>query len=368
MRLTPLLERNLVAFIRLAFVILAGLGLYLFFQYLWPLVARLVVAGIKVVLPLLLAYLVAVILGPALDLLERRFRINRTWGTLLLLVIFLALLGGLLFLLVSNLIRELLQLYQQLTVISQGLGPLNLSLLTDRLRLFLTELHLPADMVQNILNSYQQVFDLLKNSVRFMLAQLFYLVMSLPHYLFLLILLVLSSFFFTRDQRAIKANMFRLIPEHRQAIFRRVLSGVNRALQGYLRTELSLILLTGLESLIGLMILGVSFPHVLAIVAALCDLIPVAGIALLYLPWALWLLFAGNLRLGLGLLVLYGIISLARQLLEPRMLAHSIGLHPLTTLIAIYIGLMLFGFWGLLIGPAVVIGYKAFYEDGKAGT
>ncbi len=81
------------------------------------------------------------------------------------------------------------------------------------------------------------------------------------------------------------------------------------------------------------------------------------------MPWAIWLLFAGNLRLCLGLLLLYGIIVLVRQLVEPKIIARNIGLHPLTTLIAIYMGLMLLGFWGLVLGPAVVIAYKAFLSD-----
>ena len=87
------------------------------------------------------------------------------------------------------------------------------------------------------------------------------------------------------------------------------------------------------------------------------------GIGFLYVPWAIWLLFVGNLRLGIGLLLLYGIIVLVRQLAEPRILARNMGLHPLTTLIAIYMGLMLLGFWGLVLGPAVVIAYKAFLRD-----
>jgi predicted PurR-regulated permease PerM len=84
----------------------------------------------------------------------------------------------------------------------------------------------------------------------------------------------------------------------------------------------------------------------------------------LYVPWAIWLLCAGGLRLGIGLLLLYGIIVLVRQLVEPRILARNMGLHPLTTLIAIYMGLMLLGFWGLALGPALVIAYKAVMNDG----
>jgi predicted PurR-regulated permease PerM len=120
--LSPLLERSLLKLIGLTIVILAGLGLYLFFRNFWPLVAILIDTSIKVLLPLFIAYLIALILYPAIDHLELGLHINRTWGAALALLVFLAVIGGLLFLLASNLIRELLQLYQQLSVISQGIS------------------------------------------------------------------------------------------------------------------------------------------------------------------------------------------------------------------------------------------------------
>jgi len=366
--LSPLLERSALMLIRLAAMILAGLGLYWFFRYFWPLVAVLIDTGVKVVLPLFVSYLVALILNPGINLIDRRLHINRTWGTIVALVLFLAVIGGLILLLVSNLIRELLQLYQQLSTISQGLGVIDINILMDKLRQLLTRLQLPPDTIQNALQNYQQVFLFLKGIVNFLLLQMFSLIMSLPHYLFVLIVTIIASFFFARDYQLIRVNLFRALPVRLQAPVRKVASGLNRALQGYLKAELYLVLLTGVESLIGLSILGLGYAYILAIVATLCDFIPIFGIAAFYVPWAVWLLFVGNLRLGIGLLVLYGIIVLVKQLIEPKVIAHNIGLHPLTTLIAIYMGLMLLGFWGLVLGPAVVIAYKAFFEDGKAGT
>jgi len=80
--------------VRLAAVILAALGLYLFFRYFWPLVAMLIDTGIKVLLPLFISYLVALILNPVIDRMERRLHINRTWGAALALFVFLAVIGG----------------------------------------------------------------------------------------------------------------------------------------------------------------------------------------------------------------------------------------------------------------------------------
>jgi sporulation integral membrane protein YtvI len=362
----PSLERNLLTLIRLAAIILAGLGLYLFVKYFWPLVQGLINTGIKVVLPLFVSYLIALVLQPAIDTMERRLRINRNWGTIIALLVFLAVVVGLLFLLVSNLIEELLQLYQQLSS-SQALGVLDVSMLMDKLRLLLVRLQLPPDTVQQALQYYQQAFNIVREIVNILLGQIYALVVSLPHNFFVLIVTVIASFFFARDLRGIKENLVMALPGAWQAPFKKIASVLNRALQGYLKAELLLILLSGLQALIGLSILGVNYAYLLAIVATLLDVLPVVGIGVLFLPWAFWLLFTGSLNLGIGLLVLYGIIVLIRQLLEPRIIAQNIGLHPLTTLISIYIGLMLLGFWGLVLGPAVVIAYKAFAEERNPG-
>ncbi|MMZ66502.1 hypothetical protein D1872_290040 [compost metagenome] len=75
-------------------------------------------------------------------------------------------------------------------------------------------------------------------------------------------------------------------------------------------------------------------------------------------PWLVYAYMTGDLRLGIGLSILYGVILVARQLIEPKVLASSVGLDPLPTLIAMFVGLKLFGLLGLIIGPVsfVVVG------------
>jgi len=75
------------------------------------------------------------------------------------------------------------------------------------------------------------------------------------------------------------------------------------------------------------------------------------------------MLITGDVKFGIGLLILYGIIVVVRQILEPKLVGENIGLHPLTTLVSLYIGYRLLGFWGFIIGPAVVIIYKAFVKN-----
>ncbi|MGB9830600.1 MAG: sporulation integral membrane protein YtvI, partial [Fervidicoccus fontis] len=221
----------------------------------------------------------------------------------------------------------------------------------------------PPDIVQNTIGNIWQVLDIINNLTKFFLSKLLHLITSLPNYFILLIITIIATFFFARDFEYIKENATKLIPLKWQPYFVRITTSLNKAMIGYLKAILILTSITGFISLVGLTVLNVNYSHVLAIVAALFDLLPVLGPGTLYLPWSVWLLISGNIPLGIGILILYGIIVLARQLLEPKIIGQSIGLHPLTTLIALYVGLSLLGFWGIILGPAAVIAYKAFIEE-----
>jgi sporulation integral membrane protein YtvI len=353
-------DHSLLLLIRTALIVLIGAAIYFFAEYLWPLLASLLGGAIKVTLPFIIAYLVGTILNPAVVHLEKRYKLNRTWGTLLTLLIFTGLLGSFIYLLLSSMIRESMQLYHQLNLYSANLGLRNLDLLVDRLQQLLLSLHLPGNMVQEALNN---LISLLKDSIGSGLSSLIVLVTSLPRYFLLLVITVVAAYFFARDYQMIGTGVLRLTPERWRPAVGKVGTGLHKALHGYIKAELMLVTITGLISLIGLVILGVDYAHILAILVALADLLPILGPGTIFLPWGVWMIFSGNLKLGIGLLVLYGIIVVVRQLLEPKILGDNIGLHPLTTLIALYLGLSLLGIWGLIIGPAVVIAYQAFTSE-----
>ena len=102
-----------------------------------------------------------------------------------------------------------------------------------------------------------------------------------------------------------------------------------------------------------------------ALLISLFDLLPLLGVGTILIPWGLLALLSGNTVLGSGLLVLCGIVLLVRQLLEPKILGESLGLHPLLTLLAVYAGLRLGGVWGMIAAPAVAVVVRSVW--GKEG-
>ncbi|MDD4782202.1 MAG: sporulation integral membrane protein YtvI [Syntrophaceticus sp.] len=361
--MSPSLEKVLTVLLKIVIVVLLGAGIYLFAQYFWPLLASMFATLIKLLLPLLIAYVIAVLVKPVIDLFEYKFHFARTPTTLVVLIVFLVIIGVFLYLLASNIIAELVDLTIMLSSLS---NELNLNSAMDSLQRILQRLHLPSSYIQDAWNELWGGLDVVRGGISGLLAQVFNFIAALPEYLIVLVLMIIASFFFARDHEEIKTGMIALaerwLPDSWMAGARRIGIGLQKALHGYIKAILVLISITGFISLIGLSILGVEYAHILAIIMALLDLLPIIGPGAIFIPWAIWAFFTGSPAFGLGLLILYGIIIVIRQILEPKVVGDRIGLHPLTTLISIYVGYALFGIWGFILGPAVVITYKAFTE------
>jgi sporulation integral membrane protein YtvI len=128
---------------------------------------------------------------------------------------------------------------------------------------------------------------------------------------------------------------------------------------GYLRSYSLILLITFAEIFFGLSILGVEYSLLVAAITAIVDILPVLGVGVILLPWALFALITKDIFLGVGLLILYVVTVVVRQFIEPRIVGENLGLHPLLTLAAFYLGYRLFGFAGILIAPLTLVAWRA---------
>ncbi len=126
-------------------------------------------------------------------------------------------------------------------------------------------------------------------------------------------------------------------------------------LSGILRSYGILFLLTFSELLLGFLILRQPYAFLLALVTATVDALPVFGTGAVLLPMALYNLFVGNVRVAIGLCILYAAVTVARQIAEPKLLGTGLGIHPLLTLMTMYAGLKLFGILGMVLLPPVAV-------------
>lgn len=192
---------------------------------------------------------------------------------------------------------------------------------------------------------------------------------SLPKLLIAVIVTILSAFFFTKDRKSIDAlilpykRKFITENEYYQSFKQDVLS----VIWGYLKAQLILMSITTVICFIGLSIIGIPKALPIAFGIGLVDALPLLGPAAAYLPWIISTIVAGNTAVAFKLFILYLCTTITRQIIEPKVVGTQIGIHPMLTLAALYIGVKLLGAPGLIIGPftgvTIMAMYKRYYKN-----
>ncbi len=140
---------------------------------------------------------------------------------------------------------------------------------------------------------------------------------------------------------------------------------VGRAGGRYLKAQAKIMVVVGLVCVVGLWILGNPQCLLWGVLIGFLDALPVLGVGMILIPWALLWLLRGNYWLFIGYLVLFLVADLVRQFLEPKLLGKEIGIHPALMLIAVYGGIFLYGVAGFILGPISVVIYTNVWKNFK---
>lgn len=185
---------------------------------------------------------------------------------------------------------------------------------------------------------------------------------SIPGLIVQIVITVISTFFMIIDFRKICQFLLKLIPSSKRELATTSLHYTKTMITVYIKSYSLLFLLTFVELSIGFLILRVDYAVLIAAMIAIFDLMPILGTGGILLPWALIALLVGNWGMAIGILLLYLVITFIRQTLEPKIVGKQIGLHPLATLIAMLLGLKLFGLIGMLGIPVLLAVTMAMYR------
>jgi len=178
---------------------------------------------------------------------------------------------------------------------------------------------------------------------------------SLPQVATIAVVVLLASFFISKDWNRYLGRMAEWFPAPLRKRAGAVSRDLRQALLGYVRAQLIMITITAVVVIAGLLVIGVKNAVSIGLLIGFVDLLPYLGVGAAMLPWIAYQFIVGDWRLGTALSILYGIVLVARQIIEPKVLATSVGLDPLPTLVAMFVGLKLFGFLGLIVGPVTIV-------------
>ena len=315
---------------------------YLFFRFFWvPL------------LPFLIALMLAAMIRPVVGFLHRKFRIPTKLSTLILLLL---LIFGTLFLLYSVSMRLLSEAgaYLSSEVPEKGGTGALAEILQKRLAKWF-----PA--AKDYLES-QNFGSAIREGLRSAAAAftaaipgfLSGVLSQTPLVLFFITVLTVAAYYLVTDRERIFEGIKKILPDRivkEAGVLRRQ---AGDSLMQYLKAALILLIVTFLELFLGFTLLGIRYSLTLAAIIAVIDFFPILGTGTVMIPWAIVSFFSGNTKNAIGLLVLWALISAVRQVLEPKIIGHKLGLHPFHALVAMYFGFSVFGLTGLILAPLSV--------------
>jgi sporulation integral membrane protein YtvI len=306
--------------------------------------------------PFILAFGIAFIIQPVTKFFRNRLKFKKNTPALLASLLVYIVLFGLLAFLFYSILSEAKQLLV-------NLASANLDLVIQPIKNIIHEIGVYFQQIDPtfIEKNSSQFASLLQNGLNIAgksLSAFLSLALSVPMWITILFVVILSTYFFSRDMTSIKKKFISVFSEKGRAKFENVWSQGIRMLSSYAKAYFFIYFLTFLQTLIGFSILGVKYTVILSIICAVADILPILGIGIIYLPIALIYMLSGSYFTAIGILVLFILISAVRQIVEPKIVSTSLGIHPVMTLLAIFIGLKAFGFAGMIYLTFLMVFYK----------
>ncbi len=199
-------------------------------------------------------------------------------------------------------------------------------------------------------------------------------VKGIPSVLLSTLVTIISCVFMTADYAAIKELILGMCTAEKRGKIINSKRTISRGVGKLFKAYATLMLITFTEMFIGLSfmkLIGVysgGYVAIIAFVTAIVDIIPVLGTGTVIIPWAIYNLITGSYGLAIGLLVLYAVITVLRQVLEPKLVANEVGLPAIATIMAMFLGARVFGAFGIIILPLTVVVLKLMYDEGVIGN
>lgn len=325
----------------------------------------------KYTYPFIIGICLAFLMNPFITFLTGKLRFPRALAVLVSMLILIALIAGLITFLVTETVAGAAYLSDVLPkhlntmiILIQDYFQAKILPLYEKIISLFNNLEAGQQdtVLSNIENIGSSIGTTLTNLIQTTLGFVPKLIGWLPGAGTGAIFTLLATFFIAKEWNKLLAKTQQFLPDKTLQNIRKVIIELERALFGFIRAQLTLISMTTLIVLIGLLILRIEFAITIALITGFVDLLPYLGTGLVFVPWIIYALMTGNLSLALGLAILYTVVIVQRQLMEPKILSSSIGLDPLATLVAIFVGFKILGFLGLILGPIVLVIIRTLYK------
>lgn len=326
-----------------------------------------IVIGVKLLLyfmPFVIGWFISFIAYPLVCWLEKRLKIVKKLGSMLIIVAVLAVIVGGIYFGGSRLVYEIGELMKDFpdmyTQLEDGLGQIG----TNLQGVF-------KILPEGIQTGWNAVVQNLDQSMGNLISRMGdpavtaagNFVKTIPSIMIAVIVAVVSAYFFIAQREQVIEWANRVAPEPIQRRMTMVIDNLKFAVGGYFKAQFKIMFVVFIILLVGFEVLNINYAVLLGILIAFLDFLPFFGTGTALIPWAVYKLLIGNYRMTIALLILYAVTQVIRQLIQPKLIGDDVGLNPLATLVFLYMGYKLGSLLGMIfavpIGMIAINMYKA---------
>ncbi|MDE5907286.1 MAG: sporulation integral membrane protein YtvI [Lachnospiraceae bacterium] len=320
-------------------------------------------------MPFVVGWIIALIANPLVKFFEKKFKIKRKAGTAFVIISVIALVIGAGYFLGVKLVEEMTEFISALPEMWENTQK---DFAEIGQKLAMASKYLPKE-VQNTFknisaNVEEYLGDLFGGLSTPTIEALSRFAKNLPSILIGIIMSVLSAYFFVAEKDYVPQLLSKALPEAIIERFNMIKRGLKRAVGGYFKAQLKIELWMYVLLAIGFTILQVRYAFLIAIGVAFLDFLPFFGTGTVLVPWAVIKFLSADYKMVIGLLIIWGVGQLARQLIQPKIVGESIGLSSIPTLFLLFIGFKAGGVVGMIIAVPIGIIVLTMYEEGVFDT
>lgn len=320
-------------------------------------------------MPFVAGWIIALIASPLVHFFEKRLKIRRKAGTafVIISVIALVILAG--YLIGAQLVEQIAEFIGDVPKLWEAAQE-DFAQIGEKLSVALK--YLPAELqltINSITGNVQEYFGGIMESISEpTITALGNFVGSLPNIVISVIMSLLFAYFYVADKGYLSGLLEKAIPDSVLARLQMIKRGLTKAVGGYFKAQLKIEVWMYLLLGIGFSILKVKYAFLIAIGVAILDLLPFFGTGTVLIPWAIIKFLSADYKMVIGLLIIWGVGQLARQLIQPKIVGDSVGLAPIPTIILLFVGYRVAGVIGMIIAVPIGIIILNLYEEGVFDT
>ena len=289
-------------------------------------------------IPLFFSCLIVLILQP---LLAKEINLLKIKNILLAKAVIIFNYGLFIVLAISLIIFCIIQIYNILEILPDYL---------QRLYVMFSNNSYIIDISKYLDFIYSGSMSIIENVSSSFIHGLIMVIMKIPSIMFDMVFIIMTSLFMLLDFQRIDKLLIRKYP-----MVSLVVDTTKDVFSNMFKAYFIIMVVTFFELWIGFLIMKLEHSVVLACIIAIFDFLPVFGIDMIMIPWIVICAFTNKISLALGLLIIYLVIVITKNILEPKLIAKGLGISPLVSLIGMYLGMKILGFVGLIIVPVILV-------------